>query len=114
VEIARVPERGPGAAIGQEIGVHRRSSIERGAHALADIAIPRTLVLGDIDAGVLPQGKLGLVRAGTVATRDEWRLFGLDAFQGGKNVLRSLDAGRIALRADQDKVVVHDVEALHA
>ena len=38
---------------------------------------------------------------------------GLDRLQARDDVL-ALDAGRIALRADQDEVVVHDGVALHA
>ena len=52
--------------------------------------------------------------AGLVAARDEVGALGLDRLQRGDDVLRSLDAGRIALRPDQDEVVVHDGIALHA
>src|SRR5262249_56699899 len=78
VELATVLERDPGSAVGQHIGVRRRGSVERGAHALADLLVPRAFLLGDVDAGGLPELKLGGVRAGPVATRDEWCGLGLD------------------------------------
>ena len=37
-----------------------------------------------------------------------------DRLERGEHVLAALDLGRIGLRPDQDEVVVHDVEALHA
>ena len=51
---------------------------------------------------------------GPVAARDERRALGLDRLQRRDDVLHALDAGRIALRADQDEVVVHHGIALHA
>jgi hypothetical protein len=52
--------------------------------------------------------------AGPVAAGDERRALRLDGGERCRDVLGSVDAGRIALRADQDEVVVHDRKALHA
>ena len=111
LEIAAVLEREPGAAVGQHIGVRGRRRVERGAHALADLAVPRALVLGDVDAGSLPEVELGGVGAGLVAARDEGRALGLDRLAAPATMsLLPLDPGRIALRPDQDEVVVHDAD----
>ena len=76
--------------------------------------VPGPLVgAGDVDAGGLPERELGGVRAGLVAARDERRALALIVFSAGDDVL-ALDAGRIALRPDQDEVVVHHRIALHA
>ena len=71
-------------------------------------------VLLDVDAGVLPKLQLSNMRAGTVAARDERRLFFLDSLECLGDVLHALDVGRIALRPDENEVVVHHREALHA
>ena len=72
------------------------------------------LSLRDVDAGDLPEIELGGMRAGLVAARDEGGALGLDRLERGDDVLGALDAGRIALRPDQDEVVVHHRIALHA
>ncbi len=54
------------------------------------------------------------MRAGLVAARNEVGALGLDRTERCDDVLRALDAGRIALRADQDEVVVHHGVALDA
>src|SRR6266851_7646098 len=58
--------------------------------------------------------ELGLMRARLVAARDERDPFVLECLERGDDILRSLDASRIALRSDQDEVVVHHRVALHA
>src|SRR6185312_16301325 len=77
------------------------------AHALPDFLVPGTLVLADVDAGDLPEIDLGLMRARLVAARNEIATLRLDRAERGNDVLRSLDARRIALRSEQDEVVVH-------
>ena len=52
--------------------------------------------------------------AGLVAARNEVGALGPDRTKRCNDVLRSLDAGRVALRADQDEVVVHHGVALDA
>ena len=52
--------------------------------------------------------------AGSIAPRDEGRLFVFDSFECLGNVPHALDAGRIALGADQHEVVVHHRVTLHA
>src|SRR5690348_1670590 len=44
VEIAAILERKPGAAVGEHVGVGGGRSIERSAHALADLLVPGTFV----------------------------------------------------------------------
>src|SRR6266511_2185517 len=50
VEIAAVLEREPSAAVGEHIGAGGGRDVERGAHALADLFVPRASVLADVDA----------------------------------------------------------------
>src|SRR5262249_49101864 len=95
-EIAFVPERYPSAAIGDRIAVHGACCVEGSAHALADLAIPRALVPGEVDPGSRPEGKLGLVGAGAIAARDERRLLLPDRPERGDDVARPPDAGWIA------------------
>ncbi len=115
VELAAVLERQPCATVGQHIAVHGGRRVERRAHALPDLAIPRALVsAGDIDGGRPPQRKLRRMGAGLVAARHERRGLVPDRGQCGDDVLAALDAGRIAVRANQDEVVIHHREALHA
>ena len=66
-ELAAVLEGDPGAAIGEDVAVHRRRSIERRPHALPRVLVPGALVLGDVDAGELPQVEFGDMRAAAVA-----------------------------------------------
>src|SRR5262245_31365205 len=73
-ELAPVLEREPRAAIGEKIRIERRSGVERRAHALPGIAIPRPLRLVDLDARFLPQRELGHVGAALVAARNKRRL----------------------------------------
>src|SRR5262249_54153617 len=59
VEIAAVLEREPGATVGEHIGVGSGRSIERRAHALADLLVPGAFLLADVDAGGLPEVEFG-------------------------------------------------------
>src|SRR5256885_8967553 len=52
-----------------------------------------------------------LFRSALVAPRYERRARSLDLFQGVEDVPAARDLRRIRPRADQDKIVVHDVEA---
>jgi hypothetical protein len=45
--------------------------------------------------------------------RETWRALGFDRLERRDDIPAACDAGRIALRADQDEVVVHDRIALH-
>src|SRR5215467_1719076 len=114
VEIAAVLERKPGAAVGEHIGVGRGRGVERRAHALADLLVPGTFLLADVDAGGLPEVEFGDMGARAVAARDEGRALGLDRLQSLGDVGHALDAGGVALRSDQDEIVVHDGVSLHA
>src|SRR5574341_531419 len=113
-ELAPVLAREPRAAVGERVGVHSRCGVERRTHARARVAVPRPLVLGDVDARGLPELQLGEVRAAAVAARGEGRLRRLDSLQRGDDVLRAADYCRIGLRSHQHEVVVHHLEALHA
>src|SRR6516225_6079752 len=114
VEIAAVLERKPGAAVGEHVSVDGRGGVERRAHALADLLVPGTLVLADVDAGGLPERELGDMRARAVAAGNEGRALGLDRLQRLGDVGHAFDAGGIVLRSDDDKIVVHHGVALHA
>jgi len=53
------------------------------------------------------------VRPGPVAARDE-RILGLgNPLKGALGIWCVFDPGRIMRRADDDKVVIHDVTAIH-
>ena len=54
------------------------------------------------------------MRAGTIAARDERRALVLDGLERRHDVLAAVGAGGIALRSDQDEVVVHHRVALYA
>ena len=56
---------------------------------------------------MLPEFEFSLMRSGFVAARNERDALVFQCFECGNDILRSLNAGRIALRADQDEVVVH-------
>src|SRR5262249_17858748 len=81
VEIAAVLEREPGAAVGEHIGVGGGGGVERRAHALADLLVPRPLLLADVDTCGLPEVEFGDMSARAVAARDEGRTLGLDRLQ---------------------------------
>src|SRR5215475_7068187 len=68
----------------------------------------------DVDAGGFPEIKFLDVRAGVIAARDERRSLGFDGLQRPRDIAHALDADRIAIRTDQDEVVVHDWIALDA
>jgi hypothetical protein len=115
LQVALVLERQPCAAVGQHIGIARGGCIEGCAHALANRFVPGTFVLLDVDSGILvPERKLGDVRARAVAARNKGRLLFLDRLQRFCNVFHPFDVGGIALRTDQNEVVVHDRMSLHA
>src|SRR5262249_47610850 len=101
VEIAAVLEREPGATVGEHIGVGSGRSIERRAHALADLLVSGAFLLADVDAGGLPEVEFGDMGARAVAARDEGRALGLDGLQSLGDVGHALDAGGVALRSDQ-------------
>src|SRR5262249_51622635 len=107
VEIATVLEREPSAAVGEHVGIGGGRRVERRAHALADLLIPGTFLLADVDAGGLPEVEFGDMGARAVAARDEGRALGLDGLQSLGDVGHALDAGRVALRSNQDEIVVH-------
>src|SRR5712691_4523434 len=100
-EIAAIPECEPGPAIGEDVRVHRRRSVERRTHALSRVAIPGALDFVDVDSGGLPQRELGHVRSAAIAARYEWRAGGLEFLQRDDDVLAAADLRRIALRADE-------------
>src|SRR5215472_5870524 len=60
VEIAAVLEREPGAAVGEHVGIGGGRGVERRAHALADLLVPGTFLLADVDAGGLPEFELAI------------------------------------------------------
>jgi len=60
------------------------------------------------------QVELLLVRAAVVAARGEHGPRRGDPAKRFDGVLQAADAGRVLPRPDQDEVVVHEVEALHA
>src|SRR5262245_61293224 len=95
VEIAAVLEREPGAAVGEHVGIGGGRGVERRAHALADLLVPGTFLLADVDAGGLPEVEFGDMGARAVAARDEGRALGLDGLQSLGGVGHTLDAGRV-------------------
>jgi len=109
-QLAAVPEWQPGAAIGQDVGVHRRGGIERRAHAGAGFPVPGPF--RHADSGEPPYAQLSRMRAAAVGSRYERRLGLENAHEGGGRVF-PCRIGRIVLRAHQHEVVVHDVFAIH-
>src|SRR5215472_19102100 len=73
-----------------------------------------TLVLADVDAGGLPERELGDMRARAVAAGNEGRALGLDRLQRLGDVGHAFDTSGVALRPDQDEIVIHHGVALHA
>src|ERR1700686_3827768 len=65
-------------------------------------------------AGPIPQIELRQVRSTLVAARDERRFCSFQFLECLPNILAATDLRRIALRADQDKIVVHHRIALDA
>ena len=110
-EVLAVPEREPGAAVGEDVGVHRGGGVQRRPHARAGVAVPGALDPVEIDAGQLPQAQLGGVRAAAVAARDEGRPCRLDLLQRRGDVASARHSGRVVARPDEDEVVVHDLGA---
>ena len=107
-------ERQPCAAIGENISAHGFRCIERGAHALADFAIPAGLGAGRIEARFFPQSQFGNMGSRFIAPRHERRLFGRDGFQRGNNIFTARNACGIGGRSDEHKIIIHDVESFHA
>src|SRR6266545_159353 len=113
-KIAAIPECEPGPATGEDVGAHRRRSVERRTHALPGVAIPGALGFVDVDTGGLPQRELGHVRPAAIAARYEWCAGGLEFLQRDDDVLAAAGFRRIGLRADEHEVVVHHRIALDA
>jgi hypothetical protein len=75
----------------------------------------KNLSLFDVDADVLiPQHEFGKMGTGAVAARYEGCCLVLYGPERPRNVLHVLDAGRVALRPDQHKVIVHHPKSAHA
>src|SRR5258708_24126834 len=104
--MAAILERETGAAVGEHIGVGGGRGIERGAHALADLLVPGTFVLADVDAGGLPEVEFGDMGARAVAARDEGRAFGLDGLQSLGYVGHALAACKITLPTYPAEIIV--------
>ena len=113
-EIAAVLEGQPGAAIGENVSAHRRRGVERRPHALSGVAIPWPLGFVDVDARRFPQVELGHVGAAAVAARDKRGLCRLELRQRDDDILAATELRRVAPRADEHEVVVHDGIALDA
>src|SRR5436190_17554019 len=77
-ETGAVLEGEPSAPVRKDVRIHACRRIERRAHALAGVAVPRALFPCDVDPGQLPDLELGEVRAAAVAARDERRACLLD------------------------------------
>src|SRR5262249_48486356 len=96
VEIAAVLEREPGAAVGEYVGIGGGRGVERRAHALADLLVPGTFLLADVDAGGLPEVAFGDMGARAVAARDEGRALGLDGLKASAaSVIPLMPAGSL-------------------
>src|SRR5581483_6999361 len=107
-------EAGPGGTVGEHVGPHTDARVDSGPHATTGLAIPAPGRGLGVDARLFPEPQLGLVGSAVVAARDERGLGIGDSAKGGHNVLRAGNARGVLGRADDDEVVVHDVEALHA
>src|SRR5262249_30581533 len=108
-------ERYPRAAVRQHVSIAGASRIERRAHALADRFVPGAFVFLDVDPGVsVPERKLCDMGTRPISARYKWSLLLLYRLQRFGDILYAFDRGRIALRADQHKIVVHDRITLHA
>src|SRR5262249_24968792 len=78
-------------------------------HAGAGLAIPAARDRLHIDAGLGPEALFRLVGAAVVAARGEGRARRGNRLEGGDDVAAAADMGGIALRPDEDEVVVHDL-----
>jgi hypothetical protein len=88
--------------------------VERRAHALANLAIPRVPRSADGDAGVHPVAQRRCVGAGAVAARYEQHLGLGDAAERLDDILAACHMNRISGRSDDDEIVVHQVVAVDA
>ena len=112
-QIGTVLERQPGATIGQDIGVQRRCHVQRRPHATSTSLVAGGFVGGQVDAGDFPITQLGLIGAALVAARHKGLSGGLELEQSRGHILAA-HVGRVRLRTDQHKVVVHHGLALQA
>src|SRR5262245_62672930 len=69
--VAAVLEARPCGPVGEDVGAHADGGIDGGAHAGAGLAIPAPGSRLRVDAGVLPEPQLALVRAAVVPARHE-------------------------------------------
>src|SRR5688572_9818803 len=113
-QIGAIPEGKPRPAVGKNVRIHPRGGIQRGSHALARIAVPRSFFFRDLYAGCLPELELRRMRAAAIAARDEWRLRAFDLAESLECILAAPDRGRIRLRPDQHEIVVHHLQPAHA
>ena len=81
--------------------------VDGGQHPLAGLNIP-ALFLRNRQSGRFPQGQLFFVGPGVVPPADEGRLIAFDPLQGGLDCL-ALYLGGVLGRANDDKIIVHDV-----
>jgi hypothetical protein len=92
----------------------RGGSVQCGTRSLADGLVPTPSVFLDVDAYILvPEREFSHVHSRSVATRDERRLCILNRLERFGDVLHAMDASRIALRPDEDEVIVHYGKSLH-
>ena len=93
----------------------RRRGVERRAHALADLACTRRPCPCAMSMPAAFQSASSAACVPDLSPREmNGAALSLIALQRRDDVLAALDAGRIALRPDQDEVVVHHRIALHA
>src|SRR5215469_6675331 len=113
-EVLLVIEAEPCSAVRQSITIHCRSRVECRTHPRAGIAIPASARRLRVDTGFLPQAHLGLAGATVVTACDERRFGARDPAERRHYVLAAIDMCGVASRADQNKVVIHDLAAVDA
>ena len=104
-----VGEGQPGGAVGQGMAAGLHGKIERRAHAASRFQIPAPGKRFRVGADGAPEILFLLVGAAFVAARGEAGAGTLDAAHGLPRIGGVTEAGRIALRADDDEVIVHQV-----
>ena len=113
LQIALVGKADPGSPVAQRIGVHGGGHIQRRPHAGAGFPVPGHIAAIDIDPRLFPQPPFLFVGAAVIATGNEGGLGFCDPLQRLGGAGRPGNARRIACRADQDEIVIHEVVAFH-
>ena len=109
-QIAAILEIEPGSPVGQHIGTRAGRHIERRAHTAAAGFVATACLV--VQPGHLPKAQLGRVGTALVAAGYKLAISCGDLFEGLHNVV-ALGFCGVGLGANEHKIVVHHLKALH-